>query len=304
MPLLTATTSILGQLASERRHVLSPWRGLVLLRRATFTTPLHERRWRHLPQELDDLSPLYRQMRARGEIRPIAGHERLNEVIVPYARQGFLDEREVLFEIHPYATLSHVSALVFHGLTTDQPKGMTITVSADGAGGLLPIGTSPNDWEGISRPSAQVPAKVLGRHVAVKRVKPAHFFGFADYEPLGFGMRYTVLERTLIDGLVTPDLCGGIDTVLRAWANAQDIVDLDVLVYQVERMETKVLRQRVGFVMDQLGLTHPRLESWRASTHRGGSSRFVGSEPFASTFDERWNLSINVPVGALRDPGS
>jgi len=243
-------------------------------------------------------------MQARREIRPIAGHRRLYEVTVPYARQGFLDEREILFELHPYTVLSHLSALVFHGLTTDQPKGMTITVSADTTGGLMPIGTKPQDWECVTRPGATIPSRVWGRPVHAKRVKPSLFFGFADYEPLGFGMRYTVPERTLIDGLLAPDLCGGIDTVLRAWANARDIIDLDVLVYQAERMEIKVLRQRVGFVMDQLGLAHPRLESWRASTHRGGSSRLVGSEPFASSFDERWNLSINVPVGALHDSAS
>lgn len=215
-----------------------------------------------------------------------------------------MDEREVLFELHPYATLSHLSALVFHGLTTVQPKGMTITVSADGTGGLLPIGTSPRDWEGVTQPAANVPTKVLGRPVQAKRVKPATFFGFVDYEPLGFPMRYTTPERTLIDGLMAPELCGGIDTVLRAWANAQDMIDVDVMVYQVERMVVKVLRQRVGFIMNQLGMSHPRLDTWRSNSHRGGSSRLVGSEPFASTYDERWNLSINVPIGSLHDVAS
>lgn len=299
MALATASGSILELLAAEYRHVLSQWRAVILMRRATFAIAPQDRRWSRLPQYPEDMVTYLRQMRARQELRAIPGHPRLNEVVVPYARKGFLDEREVLFEAHPYAVLSHISALAFHGLTTDQPKGLTITVSADTTGGILPIGTTPRDWEGVTMPSATTPSRVLGRPVHAKRVKPALFFGFAEYEPLGFPMRYTALERTLIDGLMAPDLCGGIDAVLRAWGLGQGLLDLDVLIHQVERIGVALLRQRVGFVLTELGLTHPRLDAWRRTARRGGSSRLAGSEPFASTYDERWNLSINVPVDAL-----
>jgi len=299
MPLLTASGAILEQLADEQRHVLSPWQGLILLRRATFSIPPHQRRWQQLPQHPEDMASLLRQMRARQEIRSVSGHSRLYEVVVPYARQGFLDEREILFEMHPYAVISHMSALVFHGLTTDQPKGLTITVSADTTGGLLPIGTGPRDWEGVTRPAATIPTRILGCPVQARRVKPELFFGFADYQPLGFTMRYMSPERTLIDGLMAPDLSGGINSVLRAWQLGQDLIDLDVLVYQVERIGIAILRQRVGFVLNELGLTHPKLEEWRQTAHRGGSSRLVGAEPFASTYNEQWNLSINAPIDAL-----
>lgn len=297
----TASLAILEQLADEQRRVLSGWRGLILLRRATFSRSPKERRWTHLPQAVDDLAPLFRQMRERGEIKPIKGFRYLYEVTVPYARLGFVDEREVLLEIHPYAALSHFSALVFHGLTEEQPKGFTATVSADGTGELLPIGTGPRDWEGVLRPGGRMPAQVLGRPVQWQRVKPDRFFGFTDYQPLGYPLRITMPERTLIDGLQAPDLCGGIANVLRAWVLARDTIDLDALVYQVERFGVAVLRQRAGFVLDQLGLFHPFMERWRLGSRRGGSSRLVGSEPFGTAFDERWNLSLNAPVDLLRD---
>lgn len=240
-------------------------------------------------------------MRARGEIKTIEGIRDLHEVTVPYARQGFVDEREVLFELHPYAVLSHLSALVFHGLTADLPKGLTVTVSADVSGGVLPIGTGPRDWEGVTRPGGRRLAQTLGRPVEWVGTKPERFFGFADYQPLGYPLRYTTPERTVVDGLRQPDLCGGITNVLRAWTIARDTIDLEVLVYQVERYDVAVLRQRVGYVLDQVGLSHPKVERWRSSAHRGGSSKLVGSEPFAATFDDRWNLSINAPVDILRE---
>ncbi|MGH2559331.1 MAG: type IV toxin-antitoxin system AbiEi family antitoxin domain-containing protein [Thermomicrobiales bacterium] len=297
----TASLALLEQLANEQRHALSAWRGLIFLRRATFSIPPDERRWEQLPQYVEDLTPLFRQMRQRGEIKRIKGFRHLYEVTVPYARQGFVDEREVLFELHPYAVLSHLSALVFHGLTEEQPKGMTVTVSADVSGGFLPIGTGPRDWEGVHRPGGLRTPKILGRNVRWLKLMPERFFGFAEYQPLGFPMRYTTPERTLIDGLQDPNLSGGIANVLRSWVLARDMIDLDILVYQVERYNVAVLRQRVGYILDQVGLSHPKLEQWCRTSHRGGSSRLVGSMPFASTFDERWNLSLNAPVDVLHE---
>jgi predicted transcriptional regulator of viral defense system len=191
--------------------------------------------------------------------------------------------------------------MAFHGLTDELPKSLSATVSADVTGGLLPIGTRPLDWQGLRRPTGRTPSKIAGRPVDWQRVKPERFFGFEDYEPFGYPMRYTTPERTLLDGLQTPALSGGIANVLRAWARARNTIDLDVLVYQVERFEVAVLRQRVGYILDQLGLTHPNVERWRESTHRGGSSRLVGSQPFASNFDSRWNLSLNGPVDVLHE---
>lgn len=297
----TASFAILEQLASEHRHVLSGWRGLILLRRATFSLGVRERRWDHLPQDVNDLTPFLRQMHERGEITPLKGFRHLYEVTVPYARQGFVDEREVLFELHPYAVISHLPAMVFHGLTEEQPKGMTVTVSADVKADLLPIGTSPRDWEGVEWPGGRTPAKINGRPVQWLRIKPERFFGFADYQPLGYPIRYMTPERTLIDGLQNPNLCGGITNVLRAWVRAQDTIDLDVLLHQVERFNVAVLRQRVGYIIDQIGLSHPIVERWRGASQRGGSSRLVASEPFAATFDERWSLSINTPVDILHE---
>lgn len=297
----SASVAILEQLAAEQRRVLSDWRGLLLLRRATIAIPAHERRWSHLPQTTTDLTPLFRQMRQREEIAVFDRFRSLYHVTVPYARQGAVDEREVLFELHPYAVLGHLSALVFHGLTSELPKRLTVTVSADGSGGLLPIGTEQVEWEGISRPVGRRPPAILGRPVEWIKTPPNRFFGFADYRPSGLAMRYTTLERTLIDGVQYPELNGGIANVLRAWSLARDSIDLDVLTYQVERYGVAILRQRVGFIIDRLELTHPKLDRWRQRARRGGSSRLVGAEPFASTYDERWNLSINAPVDALAD---
>ncbi len=98
-----------------------------------------------------------------------------------------------------------------------------------------------------------------------------------------------------------PGLSGGLENVLRAWALARDALDVDSVVYQVERLGMVVLYQRVGFVMERLSLSHPALEEWRARTERGGSRKLLASAPYSARYDERWDLSINAPVDALKE---
>lgn len=297
----TAALAILEQLAADQRRVLSDWRALILLRRATFALAPVERRWSDLPHESSDLYPLFRQMRQRGELKPIKGLQQLYEVTVPYARLGHVEEEEVLLEANPYAALSHLTALVFHRLTDELPKVITAVAPAVGTGDQLPLGTDPRDWAGLPFPNGRTPSRVLGRPLTWSRPKPERYFGVAIYQPRGYPVRVTTPERTLLDGLLAPELCGGFGNVLQAWALARETLSLDTLVSYVDRFEIAVLRQRAGFVLEELGLMHPDIERWRARARRGGSSRLVASAPYASTFNERWNLSLNAPLTALTE---
>ena len=298
----TAGDAILAELGNQQRRVLAQWRALILLRRATFVIPRSERRWDRLPEFPEDMRALLRTMQARGEIAQIPRLPGLFEVTIPYARTGPLDEHEILLEASPFAVISHFSALVFHGLTEQQPTFLTATLPRSAPTDLLPIDTNPSDWEGLSLPSVRRrPELVLRTPVRWSTVDPVRFHGFLEYQPHGARIRVTTPERTLVDAIQSPELSGGIANVLRAWTVGAPMTDLDSLTEQVERYDIQVLRQRVGFVLDRLGLPHPALDRWQQKAHRGGSSRLVGSEPFASTFDERWNLSINASTSPMEE---
>lgn len=204
-------------------------------------------------------------------------------------------------EAHPYAALGDLSALFYHGLTEAMPKGLSVLAPADGKGGLLPPDTDVGDWEGIPLVEGRKVPRVLGRPVSWRRVAPERYFGFELYRGRGYPVRVTTPERTLVDGLLHPDQSGGLANVLRAWALARDVIDVDSVVYAVERLGVGVLRQRVGFVMERLGLSHPAFEDWSAATERGGSRKLLASASYAPVYDERWDLSINAPVDALEE---
>lgn len=297
----TLSTSLLSELARDRRRVLSEWRAVLLLRRATFSIPAVERRWTVLPREIADVQPLLRQMQRRGELAALNRRPTLYKVTVPYADLRIVEENEVLMEIHPYAGVSHLSALVFHGLTDQLPKRLTALAPADGRGDLLPIGTRPEDWEGLPLVAGRRAKTVLQHPVEWSTVQPERYFGLREFAPRGYPVRVSTVERTLIDGLLKPDLSGGFDNVVQAWNLARDTLEPDVLIHLVERFDVQVLKQRAGFLLETLGISDPRLASWQRHAHRGGSSKLVASEPYAPTFSERWSLSLNGSLDPLTE---
>ena len=299
----TAGDSILEDLAQQHRRVLSQWRAFILLRRATFGIPRSGRRWDRLPNAPEDMRPLLGMMQARGEIARLPGFFGLFEVTIPFARTGPLDELEILLEANPFAVISHFSALVFHGLTEQQPTSLTASAPRSTPDDLLPVDTNSSDWEGLSFPSARRrPDTVLRTPVRWSTIDSARLNGFLEYQPNGARIRVTTPERTLVDALQSPDISGGMANVLRAWAIGTPAANLDRLTDQVDRYDVQVLRQRAGFVLDRLGYQHPAMDRWQMKAHRGGSSRLVGSEPFSPSFDERWNLSINASTTPLDEP--
>lgn len=300
----TAATAILERLAAENRRVLSDWRALIFLRRATLAIPRPERRWSRMPEHPLEIHPILRQMATRDLIAPLPRLPGIYEVTAPYANSGLIDEHEVVMEANPYCAVSHLSALVYHGLTDDLPKVLTVTVPIARPGDLFPPGTSADDWEDLTLAPARRPARILERRVHWTRVKLERYFGTGEYHRQGFPVRVTDRERTLLDGLQDPALSGGVQNVLRAWVAARDVLDPARVIQYADRLGIAVLRQRAGFVLEELGLSHPRLAAWRQTARRGGSSKLLGSAPYSTLerpqFSEAWNLSLNAPIDVLR----
>lgn len=295
------TAVLLAALGSEHRSVVAAWRAAVILRRATAALPQQERRWTRAPQRTEDTFPLLRQMLRRGLLHKLPGLQHVYQVTAPYAPQGTPDVYEVLMEANPCSALCLLTALTFHGLTDQLPKIVTVFAPESLAAAPLPIGSSPEDWLGLSKPHNAKPGSLLRTPIHWFTFSDAGHLGVAEYESLGVPVRVTDPERTLIDALQRPALCGGVDKVLGAWAEAAPRIDVDRLVAYVEAMRIGVLKQRAGFVLEEVGVQHPALTRWQATAIRGGSSKLVADRPFSSTFSERWCLSLNAPITALRD---
>lgn len=234
-----------------------------------------------------------------GELSRMRGVWQVYQVESPYAKLLPIDELNVVFEVNPWVVLSDISALQFHGLTDSNPTSIHVIQGRALRAELLPLGTLRDDWIDVTFPERRTPGKVLGTPVASRSVGPDRIFGLGEYQYHGVTIRVTTPERTLIDGLMLPEPSGGILSVLNAWIRAEPLLNPEALVQFTELYGVAVLRQRVGYLMESLGLAHPALEHWQQLARRGGSSKLVGSQPYSSTYSERWSLSLNAPIDAL-----
>jgi predicted transcriptional regulator of viral defense system len=281
--------------------VLSEWRAVLLLRTASREIPLADRRWRTPPRNVVQIRPILNRLNKAGELIAIEGFPSLYRVNAPYARTEAVEEEEVLMELHPYAALSHISALGFHQMTEQLGKEIHVSIPDNGSGGLLPLGTRSEDWEGVALVRGRVADSIFDRKIHWHRLVGKRIFGTSASNYHGGLVRVTTPERTLLDGLLQPDWSGGFTNVLRAWAGYRDLIDMKALVKCVDQFDIRILRQRAGFLLEELGIRHSALAIWVTQAQRGGSSKLNGGAEFSSQFSERWQLSINAPIDVLRE---
>jgi predicted transcriptional regulator of viral defense system len=294
----TILESLEEQLAPSRRRVVSDWRAIPLLQQAQNAVPESRRRWHAGPGNISEARTLLQRLAASGNLEAYESYPHLYRVISPYAKQDPIEEDEILMELHPYAALSHQSALAFHQMTDQLPKEIHASVPTGRSPGLLPVGIKKSEWfPGISSIRGHL-ATAIGE-VPINWHHVEKFFGYAEYSPRGYPVRVMTLEKTLIDGLAAPEWCGGLTNVLKAWMNAKDALNLKTVIGFTDWQDVGVLRQRVGYVLERLGFSDPQLEIWTTKAKRGGSSKILASAPFEPTFSERWMLSLNASTAPL-----
>lgn len=296
----TIFESLEYELASKRRRVVSDWRTPILLHQALKRIPEYERRWSAAPETTQEARTLLQRLSSARKLISYREYPGLYRVTSAYALQTPIEEDELIMELHPFAALSHYSALVFHQLTEDLPNQLHVSIPSGRSQSVMPVGTERADWTLVMSPIVgRQPLQIEGTEVVWHRLDK--FFGFSEYSPKGYPVRVMTIEKTLIDGLATPEWCGGLTNVLRAWVMAKDAFSLERVLLFTEEAGIGILRQRVGFVLETMGFFAPELSNWAVNAKRGGSSKLLASAPFAPTFSERWKLSINSSIAPLNE---
>jgi predicted transcriptional regulator of viral defense system len=288
---------LLEAMAKEHRRVLSDWRAMLVIRRATRELPEDQRRWTSMPENRFAARRQLWLLCQRGYFEPLKTFSYLY-VQSQEIPQDAPNTYEILMEANPSSALAYINAMHFHGLTNDLPKVIHLAVPIQRHPGELPLSTTEEDWEGLH--SAQItyhfPKIVLGTKVLWHKLRTNRVIGIRTYSQNGPPIRATSPERTLLDGLLDPDWCGGFGNVLQAWEMAADSLDLDHLIECVELLQILVLRQRVGFLLEHFNRAHPILDLWASNAKQGGSNKLDPSAPFSpfKAYSERWKLPINT----------
>lgn len=100
----------------------------------------------------------------------------------------------------------------------------------------------------------------------------------------------TDLERTLLDGLVYPQYCGGFREVMDAFLNAKDKINLDKLLKYA--LKTPIATQkRLGWILSNLGISHSEELKKKITTTRYDKLNPLGTR--RGKYNKEWMILEN-----------
>ena len=129
------------------------------------------------------------------------------------------------------------------------------------------------------------------------KVAEAKLFGDEERRADGHVVKVAQLERTFIDCDDRPDLCGGLEEVVRAFARRHGDLDAGRLVRLVRRFDKPVATKRLGYLLELVGHGDREL-IWDLEKAAGRLRRYVPLDKPRPTEgaarDRRWELLVNA----------
>jgi len=141
---------------------------------------------------------------------------------------------------------------------------------------------------------------LLGVQYRLVLVRPYKFFGHIQRTTDRGGFIVTDREKTLVDALDHPELCGGIRLVAEMLPTAAASLDWNKAEEYLARMGSGAPYKRLGFLVEQLAhrLKVPnrgnKLKRWQAHL-TGGYAPLDPAGPLGGKFNGRWRVRVNAP---------
>ncbi len=168
------------------------------------------------------------------------------------------------------SAISHWTAMHYHHITQQTPNKIFA---------ITPHGTS-------------IPRSLTNTIFRFIQVKQEHYFGIETIWVDEMKAQITNLEKTLLDGLTSPEYCGDFSEVLHAFEMAKDKIRIQIIIEYALKLE-KAVAKRLGFILDGLGVEekylNPLLELPMKSY-----CKFDPSGPVKGPYNAKWKIRENV----------
>jgi predicted transcriptional regulator of viral defense system len=256
---------LLSTLSSQGKTIFTRLEAEEILRKNPATT-------RRLLNRLKDKKWLIKLATGKYLIVPLSAGEKAE-----FTEDWFIIGKH-LTELTSYY-FSHYSALDLHQMTT-QPL---VTVY-------------------ITTPKRHKPIEILGATYRFIYAKPEKLWGIEDiWAKPTEKVKVSDLERTIIDCLCNPKLCGGISELSKGLWSKRNEIDFSRLLGYVKRFGSKAVAKRLGFLLEVFELDNQDIT---ANLQKMTSSSFVLLDPSLPTCGKhlsRWRIRININPEELKE---
>lgn len=175
--------------------------------------------------------------------------------------------------------ISHYSAMRIHGMTSHPLFDVYVTV-----------------------PKRRKERKLSGMTYHFIYCKRSHFWGATTHWATKQDqVQVSDIERTILDGLDRPDLCGGLTEVIRGiWAKQTEI-DQKKLTRYAKRFRTKAAVKRLGFILETFNIASNWLPAYLGCIAE--AKDYIPLDPQGLRRGKhlsRWRLQLNADVEELK----
>jgi predicted transcriptional regulator of viral defense system len=184
--------------------------------------------------------------------------------------------REVLGATPYY--VSHYSAMELHQMTTQPVNAVFVT-----------------------SPTRRTSRTIAGVEYHFIYASAGSFWGWEEiWATPQEQVRVSDLEKTLLDGAVRPDLCGGVGELGKGlWLRREELDEVRLVEY-AQRLDQKAAARRIGFLLQTYGLARPETLRALQAFGKGGYDSLDPTLPDEGPHDRAWRLRINLDPEELR----
>jgi len=207
---------------------------------------------------------------------------------------------EIVCSVDPFAYISHLSAMAYHGITDRIPKTLYISTP------------SPSSWKnfGLKRMQKDLTTEYnnyvdsnfpklrrinFSKKVSRRMIHCHSSLHLGAYKSIKDKMlRVSTVGRTFLDMLKNPDLCGGINHVLDVYHEYGEQY-FKLILDEIDRHGNAIDKVRAGYILDERNnLHHEIIDGWLSYVQRGGSRKLDANSEYSSFYSEKWCLSLNT----------
>lgn len=232
-----------------------------------------------------------------GIISPHKGfpEERVFEIV----GNRYQEAGDIACSVDPFAYLSHLSAMEYHGLTNRLPKLLFISTPPPKEWLEFAAQKMEKDCRGFVTDylKGQLPKLVniqfdRIQKTQITRYASIHRGAFKNIE--GRKLRVSTIGRTFLDMLRKPDYCGGMRHIMEIFGSSAGQYTR-LIIDELDRNGNSIEQARAGHLLEDYGhIQDDKINEWAKHVQRGGSRKLDPEGPYRETFSERWSLSLNV----------